>query len=100
MGMAEYTTNEVIEKLFRVYESAMDIAIDIASNVCYESNYDMYACIDSIHNVALDIADNIEYIIDAMEKLFNVKIPAEIRDKMRKLNEEYEKKEYETEQEQ
>ena len=89
--MAEYTTNEVIEKLFRVYESAMGIALDIADGSCYESNYDVYACIDSIHDVALDIADNTEYIIDAMEKLFNVKIPAKIRNKMRKLSKEYEK---------
>lgn len=90
IGM-EYTVNNMLRKLFKIYESAMGIALDIADGSCYESNYDVYACIDSIHDVALDIADSIDYVMDAMEKLFNVKIPAEIRDKMRELNEEYEK---------
>ena len=82
MGMAEYTTNEVIEKLFKAYRYAMDTAIDIA-----RGEYS----IEAIQDIALAIADEINYVMDAMETLFNVKIPSEIRDKMIELNEEYEK---------
>jgi len=86
--MAEYAINEVVERLFKAYRYAMDTAIDIA-----RGEYS----IEAIHDIALAIADEINYVMDAMEKLFNAKIPNEIRDKMMELNEEYEKIEQEQE---
>ena len=88
MSMAEYAINEVVERLFKAYRYAMDTAIDIA-----RGEYS----IEAIHDIALAIADEINYVMDAMEKLFNAKIPNEIRDKMMELNEEYEKIEQEQE---
>jgi hypothetical protein len=79
--MAE-TVNEVVERLFKIYQYAMDIVIDLTKGTYSE---------EAIRDVALGIAEDARNIMDTLEKLLNVKVPRDVYRKMEELDEEYEK---------
>jgi hypothetical protein len=79
--MAE-TVNEVVERLFKIYQYAMDIVIDLTKGTYSE---------EAIRDVALGIAEDARNIMDTFEKLLNVKVPRDVYRKMDELDEEYEK---------
>ena len=76
------TVNEVVERLFKIYQYAMDIAIDLTKGTYSE---------EAIRDVALGIAEDARNIMDTLEKLLNVKVPRDVYRKMEELDEEYEK---------